>query len=96
MEDILDPNRNVDQAFRASTLALDDGRVVTGLVLRDPGEVVVLADSEGKEVSIAKKSIEERKVVPLSPMPANMSEQVNDADFCHLVEFLLSHREKPK
>jgi len=28
LEDILDPNRNVDQAFRTTQLALKDGRVV--------------------------------------------------------------------
>lgn len=95
IEDILDPNRNVDQAFRASTLALDDGRVITGLILRDPGEVIVVADAQGKELTIEKKSVEERAVVPLSPMPANMAEQVNEADFYHLIGFLLSRREKP-
>jgi putative heme-binding domain-containing protein len=92
IEDILDPNRNVDQAFRATTLALDDGRVLTGLVLRDPGEVIVLADTQGKEITIEKKHIEERAVVPLSPMPANLGEQVSEADFYDLVSYLLSRR----
>ena len=96
MEDILDPNRNVDQAFRATTLALKDGRVITGLVLRDPGEVIVLADAQGKEINIAKSDVEERSVVPLSPMPANMAEQVDEADFYHLMGYLLNQREKAK
>src|SRR5262249_16796250 len=43
LEDILDPNRNVDQAFRSTTLALKNGQIVSGLVLREEGEVVVLA-----------------------------------------------------
>ena len=34
LEDTLDPNRNVDQAFRVTTLALHDGRVTSGLLLR--------------------------------------------------------------
>ncbi|MFG0335418.1 MAG: HEAT repeat domain-containing protein, partial [Maioricimonas sp. JB049] len=33
LEDILDPNRNVDGAFRTTTILLDSGRVVTGLVV---------------------------------------------------------------
>ena len=37
MEDILTPSRNVDAAFRATTLTLLDGRVVTGLVVREEG-----------------------------------------------------------
>ncbi len=39
LEDVLDPNRNVDQAFRATTLVLDNGQLVSGLVLREQGQV---------------------------------------------------------
>ena len=34
LEDVLDPNRNVDQAFRLTILNLKDGKVVRGLLLR--------------------------------------------------------------
>lgn len=93
MEDILDPNRNVDQAFRASTLALDDGRVLTGLVLNDEGEVIVVADAQGKEVRVPKASVEDRRVAPLSPMPADLADQIAEQDFYDLIAYLLSHRE---
>jgi putative heme-binding domain-containing protein len=31
VEDVLDPNRNVDPAFRYSNVILKDGRLITGL-----------------------------------------------------------------
>src|SRR5205807_179633 len=65
LEDLLDPNRNVDQAFRMTTLALGNGQVVSGLLLAEEGEILVLADSQGKEVRVAKKEVEERKVSQL-------------------------------
>jgi putative heme-binding domain-containing protein len=92
LEDILDPNRNVDQAFRATTLALKTGQIVAGLVLREEGEVVVLADAQGKEVRVPKSAIEERTVSQLSPMPANLVDQIPEADFYHLLAYLLSQR----
>ncbi len=95
MEDILDPNRNVDQAFRATSLALRDGRLLSGLVLSDEGEVVILADAKGQEVRVPKESIEERQVAPLSPMPANFSEQITEAEFRDLIAYLLDRREAP-
>ena len=52
LEDILDPNRNVDQAFRTTQLALKDGQLVSGLLLREEGAVLVLADAQGKEVRV--------------------------------------------
>jgi putative heme-binding domain-containing protein len=92
LEDILDPSRNVDQTFRLTTLALKDGRVVSGLLLREEGEVLVLADAQGKDVRVPKDSIEERTMAPLSPMPANFAEQVPEADFYKLMAYLLSQR----
>ena len=92
LEDLIDPNRNVDQAFRSTTLNLSNGQTITGLVLREEGEVVILADNQGKEVRITKKSIEERIVSQLSPMPANLVDQITEGDFYHLLAFLLSQR----
>jgi putative heme-binding domain-containing protein len=92
LEDILDPNRNVDLQFRATTLALNNGQVVTGLVLREEGQIVVIADAEGKELRIPKDTIEERKVTPLSPMPANLADQISEPDFYNLIAYLLTQQ----
>jgi putative heme-binding domain-containing protein len=96
LEDIIDPNRNVDQPFRLTTLNLKNGQIVSGLVLREEGEVLVLADSQGKEVRVDKKSIEERTVSQLSPMPANLIEQIPEADFYNLMAYLLLQRPEKK
>jgi putative heme-binding domain-containing protein len=94
LEDVLDPNRNVDQAFRTTTLSLKDGRVISGLVLREEGEVIVLADPQGKDIRVPKADVEERQLSQLSPMPANWSEQIPEAEFPNLLAYLLS--QKPK
>jgi putative heme-binding domain-containing protein len=96
LEDILDPNRNVDQAFRATSLALKNGQLVSGLLLKEEGEVLVLADAQGKELRVPKANVEERAVSPLSPMPANLVEQIPEADFYHLLAYLLAQRQAPK
>jgi putative heme-binding domain-containing protein len=92
LEDTLDPNRNVDQAFRVTTLGLTDGRVASGLLLRQDGEVLVLADAQGKEVRVPASTVEDRKLSQLSPMPANMAEQIEEADFGHLLAYLLTRK----
>lgn len=90
LEDVLDPNRNVDQAFRASTLVLADGRVLSGLVLREEGSVLVLATSEGKEERLPLAEIDERTVGSHSPMPANVADRLSEAEFFDLIAFLLA------
>jgi putative heme-binding domain-containing protein len=94
LEDILDPSRNVDQAFRSTTLTLTNGKLVMGLFLRQDGEVLVLADTQGKEVRVPRNTVEDRIVGPLSPMPGNFADQIPEADFYHLMAFLLEQRVK--
>jgi len=92
LEDILDPSRNVDQAFRTTQVITADGRNLTGLALREEGNILVLADNQGKEVRIPLDEIEERIISPLSVMPANVSDLVSEADFVNLIGYLLSQR----
>lgn len=89
-EDILDPNRNVDVAFRSHLFVLKDGDVVSGLPRREEGETVVIADATGKEQVILKKSIQERRQSDVSLMPENFGELLSQEDFNHLLAYLLS------
>jgi putative heme-binding domain-containing protein len=94
LEDVLDPNRNVDQSFRTTTLVLKTGQTVSGLVVREEGQVIVLADAQGKEVRVEAGNVEQRDVVPLSPMPANWAEQIPEKEFHDLMAYLLAQRAK--
>jgi len=94
IEDILDPNRNIDAALRATTIVTSDGRSFIGQLLREEGEVTVLADNTGKEVRIAAKDIDERAVSAISIMPANFDAVIADADFYNLMAYLLEQRVK--
>ena len=93
LEDVLDPNRNVDQSFRVTNLALRSGQVVSGLLLREEGEVLIIADSQGKEIRVPRTSVEERSTAQLSPMPANMASQIALQEFNDLMSYLLNHRD---
>ncbi|MEX2188427.1 MAG: PVC-type heme-binding CxxCH protein [Pirellulales bacterium] len=94
LEDVLDPNRNVDVAFRTTTLRLTDGQIVAGLVRREEGETLVLANEKGEEVRINKDEIDEEAKGQLSLMPANVHEIVAEADFYDLLAYLLAQRAK--
>jgi putative heme-binding domain-containing protein len=92
LEDILDPSRNVDQAFRATTLVLTNGQILTGLLQREEGQILVLVDGQGKEQRIPRDTVESRVVSPLSPMPANFGEQLSEPEQYNLLAFLLQQR----
>src|SRR5439155_742121 len=60
LEDMLDPSRTVDQAFRATQVLTKDGRTPVGLKLRTEGAVLILANNEGKEVRIPTADIDQQ------------------------------------
>ncbi|MHB1425009.1 MAG: PVC-type heme-binding CxxCH protein [Gemmataceae bacterium] len=95
LEDVLDPNRNVDQAFRQTTLTLKKGQVLNGLLLKEEGEVLVLADSQGKEIRVEKGEVDERGTSQVSPMPGNFAEQIPEGEFNNLMAYLLTLQSKP-
>ena len=92
IEDILDPNRNVDVAFRSTTIVTRKGQVYSGLLRPGDGKRVVLVDSQGKEVSVPQASVARRAPSRLSPMPANFSETLGEEQFRDLLSYLLSLR----
>lgn len=95
LEDMLDPSRNVDQAFRSTQINTADGQTISGLFLRNEGAVLVLADAQGKEIRIAESDVEERALTALSPMPRNVADLLPEADFYNLLAYLLQQRQTP-
>jgi len=94
LEDVLDPNRNVDQAFRTTVITTKSGQTITGLFLREEGNIVILADPQGKDVRVDKAAIDDRAFSPLSPMPSNFAELMSEPELLHLMAYLLNQRAK--
>lgn len=91
LEDVLDPSRIVDLAFRSTTVKTKGGRIYSGLVLREDGEALVMVETQ-EEVRIPLAEIDKRTVSSLSPMPANFSDALTEEEFLHLLGYLLSQR----
>ena len=91
-EDILDPNRTVDPAFRQTLVTLNDGETVSGLFRREEGEVLVLANGLGVEFTVPKSSVLQREEGALSLMPDNFGESITEPEFQHLLNYLLTRR----
>jgi putative heme-binding domain-containing protein len=89
-EKILDPNRNVSEAFRSYTITLKDGKVMSGLFRREEGEVIVFADIAGKEFSVPKNQIAEQKPSRYTLMPDHFGNVLSQEEFNALVKYLLS------
>ncbi|MDX1930212.1 MAG: c-type cytochrome [Pirellulaceae bacterium] len=89
-EDILDPSRNVDTAFRMSTLLLEGDRVVTGLIREQPDGSLQVVGQDGKATTIAANTVEQRRDSSKSLMPENFAEVLGDAELSALLKYMIA------
>jgi putative heme-binding domain-containing protein len=89
---IIDPNRNISEAFRNYTVKLKDGNILSGLYRRDEGAIIVFADAAGREFSMAKNDIAERIPSKVTLMPDNFRNSLSQKEFNGLLNYLLNHK----
>ncbi len=93
IEAIVEPSRVVSDQYRASLIATDDGKIVTGRVVNESGNsLIVVTDPEdsSKVAEIPKKSIEAIKPSPVSLMPEKLLAPLNENEVLDLLAYLLS------
>ena len=89
IEDILDPNRNVDAHFHLHQMKLRDGSRAIGFVRGEVGQVTILVDAAGNEQRISKGDIVEDTDLPQSLMPPTFGQTLPPDAFDDLVGWLL-------
>ncbi|TDE11089.1 PVC-type heme-binding CxxCH protein [Dyadobacter psychrotolerans] len=87
---ILDPNRNITEAFRTYNITLKNEKAITGLYRRTEGETMVFADLSGQEFSVSKSDMKEYKASKYTVMPDQFRNIIPEKDFYSLMDFLLS------
>jgi putative heme-binding domain-containing protein len=94
VESILLPSKQVADVFGTTTLALNDGKTLAGLVVdEDENKLVLLLPSAARQ-EISKASIEARKLQPVSPMPTGLVK--TPAELGDLLAYLMSaHPQAP-
>ncbi len=85
---LLDPSRSVEGNYRAYTVLVDDGRVLTGLLASESKTAVELIDAEGKKQVVQREQIEELQQSQKSLMPEGFEKQLTKVELTDLLEFL--------
>lgn len=85
---LLDPSRSVEGNYRAYTVLIDDGRVLTGLLASESKTAIEIFDAEGKKHAIQREQIEQLQQSPKSLMPEGFEKQLTKVELTDLLEFL--------
>jgi putative heme-binding domain-containing protein len=88
LESLLYPSRKIKEGFHAVTVTTVDERIFTGRPSRETDDELVLLTSDGKEESIPKRDISERRPVPQSIMPSGLLDALPPGDLLDLTRFL--------
>ncbi len=88
LSNVFDPSLVIGPAYQATTVVTSDGRVLTGLLVEDSPERVVLKLQGGKLEAVARKDVEESKLSPLSLMPEGLEAQVSPKELADLFAYI--------
>ena len=92
VESILEPSRSVAPGFESVTLALADGRVLSGVRAAETDRTLTLGDQEGRRHEIPKADIEARTRQPQSTMPDGLEKRLTPEEFVDLVAYLAAQK----
>ena len=93
IQSILNPSAAIGYNFRSQVIALNDGRVVTGLLVEEAPDRLVIKTAEGQRVNVPTNAIEDRKQSEVSLMPEGLAQTMSDQDLIDLLTFLTTLRQ---
>jgi putative heme-binding domain-containing protein len=94
-ESILYPSKAIADQFVTWNIVTKDGKSVSGLLIEETGEHVLIRDANGKDTKIGKKEIDAREKDPKSIMPDNLLAFMTEDELVDMVEYLLTLNQEP-
>jgi len=96
LQEILDPNKNVDSRYTDYRALTRDGQTLTGLLAGENATSLVLRGPEGKEQVILRTEIEELQSTGRSLMPEGLEKDLKPQDLADLIAYLTAAGPPPK
>ena len=89
VESIVDPNAEVAEKYLSTSILLNDGRSVVGLLVSEtPEQLVIFDGKESKKIPVAE--IDERTQLKQSSMPEGLAGTLSPNEFLDVIAFLKS------
>lgn len=89
LSNMVDPNLVIGKDYQARLVSTLDGRILSGLVVEESEQRLVLNTQGGKLVTISVDDIDEMKTSPMSLMPEGQTQQMSDQELADLMSLLV-------
>ena len=90
LESIVRPGARVAQGFATNAFVTTDGRALSGFVIREGQDDVVIRDRTGTETTLRKSQIASRQAMDGSTMPPGLVDNLTLPELASLLAFLES------
>jgi putative heme-binding domain-containing protein len=87
VESILEPSKKIKENYNSVIVQTDDGKVLTGVLVRQTDKDLILRNAEDQEIAVPLKSIEERSN-GLSLMPLGLTDSLTRDELIDVVKFM--------
>lgn len=90
LSSVVDPSALIRKEYQSQTIALADGRVLTGLVVEESEAALTLIDSQRQKAVIPRDEITERRAADISLMPEGLLDPLPESEIRDLFRYLQS------
>ncbi|MEE2642515.1 MAG: c-type cytochrome [Planctomycetota bacterium] len=91
LDQVVKPSDEIHKEFQTQMVSVDDGRLLTGLVIEENDEEIKMLTNllkPEKVITLSKGSIEKRKIAELSSMPAGLLDTFQQEEVLDLAGYL--------
>lgn len=96
MQEILDPNKNVDSRFVSYIALTESGRAVSGLLQSETATSITLVGQQGKQETLLRSELDELVSSGQSLMPEGFEKLIDHQKMADLIAFLKSSEASSK
>jgi putative heme-binding domain-containing protein len=89
---ILEPSKRIAEGYRSTSIELQDGRILFGMVQKETADEIDLYDTNGELRKIDKADVAERGQLDTSVMPDGLWSTLSKEDLVDLLEWLTTLR----
>ena len=85
---VVNPSAEIREGYTTHIVAMTDGRILSGVLVEEDKNVVVLRGGDGKEVAVARADIDSMRPSRTSIMPEGLLNELSDQQVRDLFAYL--------
>ena len=89
---ILEPSQRIAEGYQSTSIELEDGRILFGMLQKETGDEIELYDTNGERQRIDKSDVARRGMLDTSVMPDGLWSTMSKDDLVDLLDWLTTLR----